>query len=141
VFDMDQELEERIVACIQGLPPGKKLIAAVRQGALRFLDDLCRSGAGKPAAIPESVLQGEALQRVWLQLNARIAYRVAEVLGSTTEPKVPRATALILGRFVVGVFAVVLEEYGAGKMQKKSTRRLRQEIEAAVDQTFDSWCS
>jgi AcrR family transcriptional regulator len=137
VFDMDQELEERIVACIQGVTPGKKLMAAVRAGALKFLDDLCGSSPGSSASLPKSVLQGEALQRVWLQLNARIAYRVAEVLESTTEPRVPRATALILGRFVVSVFAVVLEEYGAGKMKRKSANRIRQEIEAGVNQTLD----
>jgi AcrR family transcriptional regulator len=138
VFDRDQELEERIVACIEGLPPGKKLMAAVRQGALVFLEDLCRSGANKRTHIPDSVMQGEALRRIWLEMNARMAYRVAETIESSSNPKTPRATALILGRVIVGVFAVVLEEYGAGRLQKKSNTRLRHEIETAVDQALNS---
>jgi len=47
IFDMDQELEERIVACIKGVAPSKALVEAVRKESLRFLGDLSRSGAGK----------------------------------------------------------------------------------------------
>lgn len=133
IFDMDQELEERIVACIQGLAPGKPLVEAVRTGALRFLDDLCRSTAGKVTGIPESVLQGEALQQVWLQMTSRMAWRVADTIQSAGKAKVPRAAAVILGRSIVAVFAVILEEYGAGRLQGKSARRLQQEIRIAVN--------
>ena len=80
IFDMDQELEGRIVGCIKDLAPGKDLVEAVRKEALGFLDDLSRSSAGKATGIPESVLQGEALERVWLQMNSRMAYRVAETI-------------------------------------------------------------
>jgi AcrR family transcriptional regulator len=137
IFDMDQELEERIVGGIKGLAPGKELVEAVRTESLRFLTDLSRSGAGKATGIPVSVLQGEALQRVWLQMNARMAYRVAETILAESTPKIPRATALILGRSIVAVFAVILEEYGAGRLQGRSAERLRQELQSAVNQTLD----
>lgn len=134
IFDLDRELEERIVGCIEGLTPGKELVEAVRDGALRFLDDLCRSNAGKAAGIPESVLQEEAPQQVWLQLNSRMACRVAEVIQCAGKAKVPRAAAVILGRSIVAVFAVILEEYGVGRLHGKSPRQLRREIRLAVNQ-------
>lgn len=136
IFDMDQELEGRIVGCIKDLAPGKDLVEAVRKEALGFLDDLSRSSAGKATGIPESVLQGEALERVWLQMNSRMAYRVAETIQAGSKPKVPRAAALILGRSIVAVFAVVLEEYGTGRLQGKTAERLRREIRISVNQTL-----
>jgi len=139
IFDMDQELEERIVGCIKGLAPGKELVEAVRRGALRFLDDLCQSNAGKATGIPESVLRGKALQQVWLQLNLRIAYRVAETIQSAGKADVPRAAAVILGRSIVAVFAVILEEYGVGRLQGKSAQQLRREIRIAVNQMLGAW--
>ena len=135
IFDMDQELEERIVGSIKGLASGKDLVVAVRKGALRFLDDLSRSTAGKATGIPAAVMHGEALQRVWLQLNARIADRVAKTILAESKPKVHRATAHILGRSIVAVFAVILEEFGAGRLQGKAAERLRREIRTAVNQT------
>jgi len=138
IFDMDQELEERIVACIKGVAPSKALVEAVRKESLRFLGDLSRSGAGKPTGIPLSVLQSEALQRVWLQMNSRIAHRVAETLLAKSKPKISRITALILGRSIVAVFAVILEEFGAGRLRGRSAKRLRQEIQSAVNQTLDN---
>jgi len=137
VLDMDQELEERIVGCVKGLKPGSELVEAVRTGALNFLDDLCQSSAGKPTGIPESAWHGEALQRVWLQLNLRMANRVAEAIQSAGKAKVPRTAALILGRSIVAVFAVILEEYGVGRMQRKDPRHLRREIRKAVNQMLD----
>jgi len=137
VLDMDQELEERIVGCVKGLKPGNELVEAVRTGALNFLDDLCQSSAGKPTGIPESAWHGEALQRVWLQLNLRMANRVAEAIQSAGKAKVPRTAALILGRSIVAVFAVILEEYGVGRMQRKDPRHLRREIRKAVNQMLD----
>jgi AcrR family transcriptional regulator len=134
IFDMDQELEERIVECVRGLAPGKELVDAVRKGALQFLDDLCRSSAGKATGIPESVLQGEALQQVWLQLNSRMAHRVAETIRSVENRKVPRATAIILGRSIVAVFATILEEYGVGRLEGKGAEPLRREIRTAIVQ-------
>lgn len=139
IFDMDQELEERIVGCIKGLTPGKKLVEAVRKEALRFLEDLVRSSPGETTGIPESVLQGETLQRVWLQLNSRMAYRVAETILAEKGPKIPRAAALILGRSIVSVFAVILEEYGVGRLQGKTAVRLRRELQLAVNQTLDGF--
>ena len=132
ILDMDQELEERIVGCIQGLAPGKALLEAVRKGALRFLDDLCRSTAGKVTGIPESVMQGETLQQVWLQMNSRIAYRAANTIQAAGKAEIPRAAAVVLGRSIVAVFAVILEEYGVGRLHGKSARRLRQEIRTAL---------
>ena len=137
VLDMDQELEERIVGCVKGLKPGSELVEAVRTGALNFLDDLCQSSAGKATGIPESTWHGEALQRVWLQLNLRMANRVAETIQSAGKAKVPRTTALILGRSIVAVFAVILEEYGVGRMHRKDPRHLRREIRKAVNHLLD----
>jgi len=134
IFDMDQEFEERIVGCIKGLAPGKELVEAVRSGALQFLDDLCRSNAGKATGIPESVLQGKALQEVWLQLNHRMAHRIAETIQRAGKANVSRATSVILGRFIVAVFAVILEEYGVGRLHGKSARQLQREIRMAVNQ-------
>ena len=133
IFDMDQELEERIVGCIKGLRPGSEFDEAVRKEALRFLNDLCQSNAGNATGIPESVLQGKALQQVWLQLNQRMSYRVAETIQGAGRAKVPRPAAIMLGRSVVAVFAVILEEYGAGRLQGRSARQLQRELRTAIN--------
>ncbi len=56
--------------------------------------------------------------RCGIQLNLRIAYRVAETIQSE-KADVPRAAAVILGRSIVAVFAVILEEYGVGRLQEE----------------------
>ncbi|HEY3738326.1 MAG TPA: helix-turn-helix domain-containing protein [Bryobacteraceae bacterium] len=134
IFDRDQEFEQQIIDIVIGR---KTSIAdAVRTGVLDFLEQASRS-LGKTSGIPESVATGPALRRVWIEMNARHADHLAEHLVAGGMHK---ASAKLLSRSIVAMFAVTLEEIGeaaiAGKSRSVLLRELRPILESAAKQ-FD----
>jgi len=132
VFDLDQEFEERLVSVIRERRPGTTIAAAVRREATRFLGALLES-VDTPTGIPASVALGAALRRVWIELNARAADRLADALREDAhEPHTPAAAA-IAARSIVAVFAVTLEQVGAAALAGHSARTARRELTATIE--------
>jgi AcrR family transcriptional regulator len=133
IFDLDQEFEQRIIEIVIRRPAGTTISEAVRAGALRFLDEASRS-LGKKSGIPEAVATGPVLRRVWVEMNSRHADRLTEAL---IESGMARASAKILARSIVAVFAVTLEEIGeaaiAGKSRSVLMREMRPILETAAE--------
>lgn len=135
VFDMDQEFEGRVVRCVaDGLAQGN-CGEAILTEALKLLDELC-AGAGKDTGIPASVQVSPALHRVWLQIQMRIAERVAETWREFEGKTASRVKARIMGRAVAGVFGVLMEEFGKGSLEGKPAKRLRRELGQAAEETI-----
>src|SRR5262249_3645419 len=90
VFDLDQEFEQRLVDVGRQRRLGTMKDSAVRREASRFVGELLAS-MDKPTGIPASVALGPPLRRVWIELNARAADRLADVsdkmLTSATVPR------------------------------------------------------
>jgi len=132
VFDRDQEFEQRLVDVVRHRQSGTTIASAVKRGATRFLGELLES-MGKPTGIPASAAVGDALRRVWIELNARAADRLAEVLREDAhEPHSPAAAA-IAARSIVAVFAVTLEQVGVAALEGKSPRTARGELTATIE--------
>jgi AcrR family transcriptional regulator len=131
VFDLDREFEERLVALVRDRGPGITIARAVERDARRFLDAFVAS-IGKPTGIPPTVALGAALRRVWIEMTARAADRVAEALrDDAREPHSPAAAA-IASRSIVAVFAVIFEQVGVASLRESSARAVRQELAAAI---------
>jgi len=132
VFDLDQEFEQRLVDAIRHRRPRTTIARAVGREATRFLGELLES-VDKPTGIPASVALDAALRRVWIELNARAADRVAVALREDThEPHSPAAAAMA-ARSIVAVFAVTLEQVGIADLEGKPARAVRGELTATIE--------
>jgi len=132
VFDRDQEFEQRLVNVVRQRRLGTTIASAVRREATRFLGELLES-MGKPTGIPASAAVGAPLRRVWLELNARAADRVADALREDAHERHSPAAAAIAARSIVAVFAVTLEQVGMGALEGKSTRSMRGELASTIE--------
>ena len=132
VFDLDQEFEQRLVDIVRQRKLGTTIARAVGDAAIRFREELLKS-MDKRTGIPASVALGAALRRVWIDLNARAADRLAETLREDThEPHNPAAAA-IAARSIVAIFAVTLEQVGVARLAGKSAQTLRRELAATIE--------
>jgi AcrR family transcriptional regulator len=132
VFDLDQAFEQRVVDVVRQRSLGTTIASAVGREATRFLGELLES-MDKRTGIPASVALGAALRRVWIELNARAADRLAEALREDAhEPHNPAAAA-IAARSIVAVFAVTLEQVGMAALEGKSPRTARGELTATIE--------
>ena len=132
IFDLDQEFEQRLVDVVRHRNLGTTIAVAVGREASRFLDELLKS-MDKPTGIPASVALGAALRRVWIDLNARAADRLADALRKDAhEPHSPAAAA-IAARFIVAIFAVTLEQVGMARLSGKSAQTVRRELTATIE--------
>jgi AcrR family transcriptional regulator len=134
VFDLDREFEQRLVALVRGRRPGTTIAKAVERDARRFLDALVAS-IGKPTGIPPRVALGAALRRVWVEINARAADRVADALIEDARERHTPSAAAIASRSIVAVFAVILEQVGVASLRGSSPRAIRRELAATIAAT------
>src|SRR5262249_47466740 len=79
IFDLDQEFEQRLVDVVRRRKSGTTIAGTVGREATRFLGEVLDS-MDKPTGIPASVALGASLRRVWVDLNARAADRLAHAL-------------------------------------------------------------
>jgi AcrR family transcriptional regulator len=135
VFDMDRELEARILRVVLDRDPGVSLARALRAGALEFLEDIGRS-IGKDTGVPASVATGPELRRVWVEMNARWADALADALIQQKKASLPRAGAKFVARSVVALFAVILEGVGEGAIKGKGRRAVRKKLTASIEFIF-----
>jgi AcrR family transcriptional regulator len=132
VFDLDQEFEQRLVDLVRTRGADVTIAKAVAHDARRMLAALVKS-MGKPTGIPESVLLGAALRRVWVEMNARAADRLAEALRDDERERHTPAAAAIAARSIVALFAVILEQVGVAAMAGTPSRLARRELSAVID--------
>jgi len=132
VFDLDQEFEQRLVDVVCHRKSRTTIASAVRREATRFLGELLESMA-KPTGIPASVALGDALRRVWTELNVRAADRLAATLGQDVHERHSPAAAAIAARSIVAVFAVTLEQVGVAALEGKPARTVRAELMATFE--------
>jgi AcrR family transcriptional regulator len=137
VFDRDQEFEQQLVNVVRQRRLGTTIASAVRREATRFLGELLES-MDKPTGIPASAAVGAPLRRVWLELNARAADRVADALREDAHERHSPAAAAIAARSIVAVFAVTLEQVGMGALEGKSTRSVRAELASTIERATAS---
>jgi len=131
VFDRDQEFEERLVKVVRRRKVGTTIASAVRREATRFLGELLES-MGTPTGIPASAAVGAPLRKVWLELNARAADRVADALREDAHERHSPAAAAIAARSIVAVFAVTLEQVGIAALEGKDARTVGSELTATI---------
>ena len=132
IFDLDHEFEQRLVDVVRQRRLGTTIARAVGREATRFLGELLEP-MDKPTGIPASVALGAALRRVWIDINARAADRLADALREDAhEPHSPAAAA-IAARSIVAVFAVTLEQVGVAAQAGKSARTVRRELTSTIE--------
>src|SRR5262249_53998479 len=79
IFDQAQDLEERILRVVLDKPKKVPLSVALRRELSRFLEELT-SKVGEASGIPDAVMTGPELRRVWIEINARHADSLADAL-------------------------------------------------------------
>jgi AcrR family transcriptional regulator len=132
IFDLDRAFEQRLLDVVRQRRLGTTIAQAVGREATRFLGELLKS-MGKATGIPTSVTLGAALRRVWIDINARTADRLADALREDAhEPHSPAAAA-IAARSIVAVFAVTLEQVGVAPLAEKSARTVHRELTATIE--------
>jgi len=132
IFDLDQEFERRLVDVVRQRGPQRTIAQAVDREALRFLGELLES-MDTPTGIPASAALGVAVRRVWIDINARAADRLADALREDDrEPHSP-ASASIAARSIVALFAVTMEQVGLAAQSGKSARSVRRELTATIE--------
>ena len=94
IFDRDREFEELILQAVLRLPRGQTLAESLRGNALAFLDEIS-PGIGKPSWVPASVAAGPELRRIWLEINARCADALTEVLINKEKGRLTRPAARV----------------------------------------------
>jgi len=132
VFDMDRELEARILRVVLDRDPTVSLAESLRAGALEFLEDISRS-MGKETGVPASVATGPELRRVWVEMNARWADALTDALMQQKKASLPRAGAKFVARSVVALFAVILEGVGEGAIKGRGRRAVRKKLDASIE--------
>jgi AcrR family transcriptional regulator len=132
IFDLDQEFEQRLVDVVRRRRSGTTIATAVSREATRFLEDLLKS-MGKRTGIPASVALGAALRRVWIDLNARAADRLADTLREDAQEPHSPAAAAVAARSIVAIFAVTLEHVGMAGLSGTSAQTLRRELTATIE--------
>jgi len=132
IFDLDQEFEQRLVDVVRRRRLGTTIADAVGGEAIRFLGELLKS-MDKPTGIPASVALGAALRRVWIDLNARAADRLADALIADDHERHSPAAAAIAARSIVAIFAVTLEQVGVARLAGKPARTVRHELSVAIE--------
>src|SRR5262249_6444147 len=129
--DLDQEFEQRLVDLVRNRGARVTIAQAAAEDARRMLAALLKS-MGKPTGIPESVQLGAALRRVWVEMNARAADRLAEALRDDDRERHTPAAAAIAARSIVALFAVILEQVGVAALAGTPSRLARRELSAVI---------
>jgi len=130
VFDQAHELEARILSAVLDKPKKEPLSVALHRGLSRFLEELSET-VGKSHGIPDAVVAGPELRRVWIEMNARLADSLTDaLLGRGMKD---RAKAKFLSRSVVALFAVVLEGVGEDALAGKKREAIRKRMMSSID--------
>jgi AcrR family transcriptional regulator len=132
IFDLDQEFEQRLVNIVRERSPDTTIASAVAREARRVTGTLVKA-MGKPTGIPASVALGTPLRRVWTEMTARAADRLARALeADEREPHAPAAAA-IAARSIVAVFAVIMEQVGVAALSGRPAHVVRRELIGAIE--------
>ena len=137
IFDRDREFEELILQAVLRLPRGQTLAESLRGNALAFLDEIS-PGIGKPSWVPASVAAGPELRRIWLEIDARCADALTEVLIKKEKGRLTRPAAKVMARSMVALFAVIVEGAGERDVAGRSRHVIVQEMRAAVDAAVET---
>lgn len=130
IFDQHEEFGSRILSTVLDKSPQMPLLDALTLGASKFLYELSLA-MGRPNGIPDSVVTGAALRRVWIEMNARLSDRLMDALLQTRWT-VDRATAKFVARSIVALFAAVFEGVGEGAMAGRSKTSVRKELDSSI---------
>ena len=130
IFDQQEEFGSRILSTVLGKSPHMSLSDALRQGASQFLHELSQA-VGKPNGIPDSVVAGAELRRVWIEMNARLSDSLTDALLQARWT-VDRATAKFVARSIVALFAAVFEGVGEAAMAGKNKASIRKELDSSI---------
>jgi AcrR family transcriptional regulator len=132
IFDLDREFEQRLVDLVLKRSPDVTIAEAISRDARRLLAALLKS-MEKPTGIPASVLLGAELRRVWVEMNARAADRLADALRDDERERHTPAAAALAARSIVALFAVILEQVGVAALAGMPPGAARRELSSIID--------
>ncbi|TMM17322.1 MAG: TetR/AcrR family transcriptional regulator [Actinobacteria bacterium] len=144
VFDLEEDLTQRLTELIRTRQPGVSPAAAIRDAALAFVDgikavpdDQARGGLDYLSAISPTV------RRLSLELTDRLADAIAAAITETTEGVDPEV-GKVQGIALAWVIQTITDESGrrrvAGRRSIRIARELRPVIERIID-SLDEWLS
>jgi AcrR family transcriptional regulator len=142
VFDLEEDLRDRLTDLIRNRPAGASPAAAIRDDALNFVESIksvppeqARGGLDYLAAISPTV------RRLALEVTDRLADAIAAAITETTVDVHPQL-AKVQGIALAWVYQTITDESGrrrvAGQESKQIAAQLRPMIENIVD-SLDGW--
>src|SRR5262249_19768637 len=96
------------------------------------LEELLKS-MRKPTGIPAAVALGATPRQVWINLNVRVADRLADALREDARERHSPAAAASAARSIVAVFAVTLEQGAGAALAGRSAQTVRRELAATIE--------
>ncbi|MBN9511290.1 MAG: TetR family transcriptional regulator [Alphaproteobacteria bacterium] len=138
VFDEADAFVNRVSSMILEAPQDQPLMAAIRAEALAFLASMSgRSpNPSQKGGMPYLIVTNAVVRKGWLALIEQFSEAAADALGARTRGKIPPAAASVIGKAIVSVFAVIVDQVGCAIRDKADVDQvvvaLRPQIEMAL---------
>jgi AcrR family transcriptional regulator len=144
VFDLAEDLRDRLCELIRTRPAGTSPAAAIRDEALGFVDsirlvppDQVRGGLDYLVAISPTV------HRLCLEMTGRLADAIATTISETT-PAVTPQLAKVQGIALAWVIQTITDESGQRRVAGQGSTQIADELEPIVEgilESLDRWLS
>jgi AcrR family transcriptional regulator len=138
VFDLKEDLRDRLAELIRNRPAGTSPAAAIREYLLDFVeeikaipDDQARGGLDYLAAISPTV------RRLALEVTDRLADAMAGAISDTTDGLNPQL-AKVQGIALAWVIQTITDESGRRKVAGQSSIQIADELRPIIEDIIDS---
>jgi AcrR family transcriptional regulator len=138
VFDLEEDLSDRLAELIRTRPAGTSPAAAIRDYVLDFVEEIkaipdaqARGGLDYLAAISPTV------RRLSLEVTDRLADALAGAISDTTGGLNPQL-AKVQGIALAWVIQTIVDESGPRKLAGQSSVRIADELRPIIESIIDS---
>jgi AcrR family transcriptional regulator len=147
VFDEEEAFTARFIALANDRP-GVRLIDAVRNEVLAFVDSLIERAASPhpTGGMPYLIATSASVRRHWLAVSERQVHAMAHALVDRSDHTLSLPAAKVLATSALAAFFVVVDELGIamqnGTELTERLKSLRGQIHDALAQLgkgFDAW--
>ena len=138
VFDLEEDLSDRLTDLIRTRPAGVSPAAAIREEALAFVEgikavppDQARGGLDYLAAISPTV------RRLSLEVTDRLADAMAIAITETSDGLTPQLSK-VQGVALAWVIQTITDESGRRRVAGQGSQQIAEELRPIIEGIFDS---
>jgi AcrR family transcriptional regulator len=138
VFDLEEDLSDRLTDLIRTRPAGVSPAAAIREEALAFVEgikavppDQARGGLDYLAAISPTV------RRLSLEVTDRLADAMAIAITETSDGLTPQLSK-VQGVALAWIIQTITDESGRRRVAGQGSQQIAEELRPIIEGIFDS---